>query len=140
MAGLYRHPPVWVSDAAGHEFVDVDGHRYLDFNLGDMSPVAGFTHPVLSAVIARQSAIGVQYLLPTRAADVRRQVPRTPDRDAVVGRRLNTSAQAPDRYPHLARGHDAKPASSSTSRAQRPGKFCATTDSGVPLGQVNLSL
>lgn len=68
MAGLYRHPPVWVAEAAGHEFVDVDGHRYLDFNLGDMSTVAGFTHPVLSAVIARQSAIGVQYLLPTRDA------------------------------------------------------------------------
>lgn len=66
MAGLYRHPPVWVADAAGHEFVDVDGHRYLDFNLGDMSAVAGFTNPVLSAAIARQAAVGVQYLLPTR--------------------------------------------------------------------------
>ncbi len=66
MAGLYRHPPLWVAEAAGHEFVDVDGHRYLDFNLGDMSTVAGFTHPVLSAAIARQAAIGVQYLLPTR--------------------------------------------------------------------------
>lgn len=65
MAGLYRHPPVWVAEAAGHEFVDVDGNRYLDFNLGDMSVVAGFTHPVLSATIARQAAIGVQYLLPT---------------------------------------------------------------------------
>ena len=65
MAGLYRHLPPWVSHGEGAVFVDVDGNRYIDFNLADLSAPAGFSpEPIVSAIIER-SARGVQFLLPT---------------------------------------------------------------------------
>ena len=32
MAGLYRHPPLFVLDGSGARFRDVDGNTYLDMN------------------------------------------------------------------------------------------------------------
>jgi glutamate-1-semialdehyde 2,1-aminomutase len=64
MAGFYRTPPLWVSHGEGASFVDVDGNRYVDFNVGDMSAVLGYAHPRLSQVIAEQAARGVQMFLP----------------------------------------------------------------------------
>ncbi len=34
MAELYDHPPIFVERAWGIQFIDIDGNRYLDFNLG----------------------------------------------------------------------------------------------------------
>ncbi|HEY2638478.1 MAG TPA: aminotransferase class III-fold pyridoxal phosphate-dependent enzyme [Streptosporangiaceae bacterium] len=68
MAGFYRTPPLWVSHGEGAAFVDVDGNRYVDFNVGDMSAVLGYAHPRLSQVIAEQAARGVQMFLPAKPA------------------------------------------------------------------------
>ncbi len=68
MAGFYRTPPLWVSHGHGAAFVDVDGNRYVDFNIGDMSAVLGYAHPRLTEVIAEQAARGVQMFLPTEPA------------------------------------------------------------------------
>jgi glutamate-1-semialdehyde 2,1-aminomutase len=68
MAGFYRHPPVWASHGDGPGFTDVDGNRYLDFNVGDMSSVLGYAHPRLTQVIAEQAARGVQMFLPAQSA------------------------------------------------------------------------
>ena len=65
MRELYRHPPVVVSHAEGLTFTDLDGHRYRDFNLGDMSVLAGWAHPVVERAAAERLAQGVQFLLPT---------------------------------------------------------------------------
>jgi glutamate-1-semialdehyde 2,1-aminomutase len=65
MAGLYRHLPPWVSHGDGPEFVDVDGNRYIDFNLADLSAPAGFTPEPIIRAVHDQSMRGVQFLLPT---------------------------------------------------------------------------
>jgi 4-aminobutyrate aminotransferase-like enzyme len=41
MAGYYRTPPLWAACGSGAAFTDVDGHRYLDFNVCDMSAILG---------------------------------------------------------------------------------------------------
>jgi glutamate-1-semialdehyde 2,1-aminomutase len=68
MAGLFRTPPLWVSHGRGATFTDVDGHRYLDFNICDMSAVLGYAHPRLTQVIGEQAARGVQMFLPAESA------------------------------------------------------------------------
>ena len=60
----YDHPPLWVDDAKGSRFRDVDGNEYADFNIADMSMFAGFgPEPVVEAVSRRMSG-GSQFLLP----------------------------------------------------------------------------
>lgn len=68
MAGFYRTPPVWAARGQGATFIDVDGNRYLDFNIGDMSSVLGYGHRRLTEIIAEQAARGVQLFLPIEAA------------------------------------------------------------------------
>jgi glutamate-1-semialdehyde 2,1-aminomutase len=68
MAGYYRTPPLWVAHGRGATFTDVDGHRYLDFNVCDMSAILGYAHPRLSEVIGEQAARGVQMFLPDESA------------------------------------------------------------------------
>ena len=68
MAGYYRTPPLWVSHGRGATFTDVDGNRYLDFNICDMSAVLGYAHPRLIQVIGAQAERGVQLFLPVESA------------------------------------------------------------------------
>ena len=42
IAGLHRHPPLYVRDGDGSRFEDLDGNRYLDFNLADLSNTVGY--------------------------------------------------------------------------------------------------
>jgi glutamate-1-semialdehyde 2,1-aminomutase len=67
MAGFYRTPPLWVSHGRGATFTDVDGNRYLDFNICDMSAVLGYAHPRLNQVIGAQAERGVQLFLPAES-------------------------------------------------------------------------
>jgi len=60
----YDHPPLWVDDAKGARFRDVDGNEYADFNIADMSMFGGYgPEPVVEAV-SRRVAAGSQFLLP----------------------------------------------------------------------------
>ena len=57
--------PVFVEEARGAHFTDVDGHRYLDLCLGDTGAMTGHTPaPVLQAVSERVQR-GVTFMLPT---------------------------------------------------------------------------
>jgi glutamate-1-semialdehyde 2,1-aminomutase len=68
MDDMWEHPPVWVSHGEGAYFVDVDGHRYLDMYVADMSGFCGHgAAPVVSAVQRRMER-GNQFLLPTEDA------------------------------------------------------------------------
>ncbi|MFQ5984708.1 MAG: transaminase [Alphaproteobacteria bacterium] len=68
MVSAYHHAPMFVAEADGAYFTDVDGHRYLDMNLADTSMACGFTpQPVVEAVAA-QMRRGSQFLLPTEDA------------------------------------------------------------------------
>ena len=68
MAGLYRTPPIVAASGAGAAFCDVDGNRYLDFNVSDLSMTMGFGPPPIVAAVSRQIAQGAHFLLPTQDA------------------------------------------------------------------------
>jgi glutamate-1-semialdehyde 2,1-aminomutase len=64
MRELYTHAPPVVASAEGMTFTDLDGNRLRDFNLGDMSVLAGWAHPVVQRAAAERLAAGGQFLLP----------------------------------------------------------------------------
>jgi len=68
MASLYRTPTIYVDSGAGAEFTDLDGNRYLDFNVCDLSMTMGFGAPAIAAAVARQARAGCSFLLPGEAA------------------------------------------------------------------------
>jgi len=61
-AGPY---PVFVTEAEGARFTDVDGHTYVDFCLGDTGAMTGHAPKVAVDAIARQAARGITTMLPT---------------------------------------------------------------------------
>jgi glutamate-1-semialdehyde 2,1-aminomutase len=65
MSGLYRFPPIFAQDGDGPVFTDIDGNRYLDFNLCDLSVTMGFNHPAIVAAVSGQICRGAHFLLPT---------------------------------------------------------------------------
>ncbi len=60
--------PVYVEQGEGAGFTDIDGHRYLDANVADMSMFCGYGHPEIVEAVARRAREGTQFLLPTREA------------------------------------------------------------------------
>ena len=68
MAGLYHHPSIYVTGGSGAVFEDVDGNRYLDFNLADLSNTVGYGPNAISRRLAAQAERGLQFLLPTEDA------------------------------------------------------------------------
>ena len=68
MRGSYHHEPIWVAQASGAHFTDVDGFSYADFNIADMSMFCGYAPaPVVRAVNEAMLA-GNQFMLPTEDA------------------------------------------------------------------------
>ena len=61
-AGPY---PVFVEDAEGARFTDVDGHAYVDFCLGDTGGMTGHSPKAAVQAIAEQAAKGITLMLPT---------------------------------------------------------------------------
>jgi glutamate-1-semialdehyde 2,1-aminomutase len=60
-AGPY---PVFLAEAEGARFVDVDGNDYVDFCLGDTGAMTGHAPKAAVAAIAEQSARGITLMLP----------------------------------------------------------------------------
>jgi glutamate-1-semialdehyde 2,1-aminomutase len=60
--------PVFVKEASGAGFVDVDGNRFVDFCLGDTGGMAGHSPKVAVEAIAEQAAKGITLMLPTEDA------------------------------------------------------------------------
>lgn len=56
--------PVFVEQASGASFTDVDGNEYVDFCLGDTGGMAGHSPPAAVEVIARRAAEGITTMLP----------------------------------------------------------------------------
>lgn len=61
-AGAY---PVFVQEASGARFVDVDGHEYVDFCLGDTGAMTGHSPAAVAPAIGEQAAHGITTMLPT---------------------------------------------------------------------------
>ena len=73
-AGPY---PVFVSEAHGARFTDVDGREYVDLCLGDTGAMTGHAPKEAVAAIAEQAANGITHMLPTEdAAWVGREMAR----------------------------------------------------------------
>ena len=70
MDDLYEHPPVWVTEGQGAHFTDVDGHRYLDMYIADMSGFCGHAPPPVVEAVSRRMEHGNQFLLPSEDAIV----------------------------------------------------------------------
>src|SRR5262245_693460 len=60
--------PVYIDYSEGAGFTDVDGRRYLDVNVADMSMFCGYAVPAIVDAIAERARRGTQFLLPTREA------------------------------------------------------------------------
>ncbi|POZ62393.1 aspartate aminotransferase family protein [Chromobacterium alticapitis] len=56
--------PLFVAEARGAELVDVDGHRYADFCLGDTGAMFGHSPVPVAEAIAREAARGMTTMLP----------------------------------------------------------------------------
>lgn len=57
--------PVFVESAQGAHFTDVDGHRYLDFCLGDTGAMTGHAPAASLEAILHQAQNGLTFMLPT---------------------------------------------------------------------------
>jgi glutamate-1-semialdehyde 2,1-aminomutase len=60
--------PVFVDEAHGARFTDVDGNEYVDLCLGDTGAMAGHGPKVAVDAIAEQAANGLTFMLPTEDA------------------------------------------------------------------------
>jgi len=60
--------PLYVETAAGAHFIDVDGHDYIDFCLGDTGAMAGHGPAPTIAAVERQLRRGITTMLPTEDA------------------------------------------------------------------------
>lgn len=70
MAGLYRHPPLFIAKGSGASFTDIDGTSYLDMNQADLSMNCGYGPPAVVEAGSQQLRQGSQFLLPTEDAIV----------------------------------------------------------------------
>ena len=60
--------PIFVAEASGTHFTDVDGHRYLDLCLGDTGAMTGHAPPATVEAVAAQARRGMTFMLPTEDA------------------------------------------------------------------------
>ena len=75
MSGLYRPAPLFIERGAGASFWDLDGNRYLDFNVCDLSMSLGFAPAAVVEAVTQQMARGAHFLLPTvQAVEVAEQL------------------------------------------------------------------
>jgi glutamate-1-semialdehyde 2,1-aminomutase len=62
--------PVFVKDAKGAHFSDVDGNSYIDFCLGDTGSMTGHSPDATVAAIREQAGRGITAMLPTADAAI----------------------------------------------------------------------
>ena len=62
--------PLFIERGKGSRLVDVDGHDYADFCLGDTGAMFGHASPPVVAAVFRQAARGFTHMLPTEDAAV----------------------------------------------------------------------
>ena len=62
--------PPFVREARGAEFFDVDGHRYVDFCLGDTGAMTGHSPSATVSAVEQQARRGITLMLPSGDAIV----------------------------------------------------------------------
>ena len=58
--------PVYVKEARGCHVVDIDGHRYVDFCLGDTGGMCGHAPEAVTSAAVRQLERGTTHMMPTQ--------------------------------------------------------------------------
>ncbi len=56
--------PLYLREARDAEVIDVDGHRYVDFCLGDTGAMFGHSPPAVARAVAAQASAGMTAMLP----------------------------------------------------------------------------
>jgi glutamate-1-semialdehyde aminotransferase len=62
--------PVFVANASGAHFTDVDGHDYIDLCLGDTGAMTGHSPATTVDAVREQLGAGITYMLPTADAAI----------------------------------------------------------------------
>lgn len=57
--------PIYVTEASGSHFTDVDGHDFIDLCLGDTGAMTGHSPAASAEAIARQAGKGITTMLPS---------------------------------------------------------------------------
>jgi glutamate-1-semialdehyde 2,1-aminomutase len=60
--------PIFVNEASGAHFTDIDGHKYLDLCLGDTGAMTGHAPKAVTSAIVEQINRGTTFMLPTENA------------------------------------------------------------------------
>jgi glutamate-1-semialdehyde 2,1-aminomutase len=60
--------PIFVKEAKGAHFIDIDGHSYIDFCLGDTGAMTGHSPDATLTAIQAQAKKGITLMLPTEDA------------------------------------------------------------------------
>jgi glutamate-1-semialdehyde 2,1-aminomutase len=60
--------PLYLRQARGASVMDIDGHTYVDFALGDTGAMAGHSPPATVEAVTRQAANGITAMMPTEDA------------------------------------------------------------------------
>jgi len=60
--------PPFVREAQGTQFFDVDGHRYIDFCLGDTGAMTGHSPSAVISAVEQQIRRGITLMLPSEDA------------------------------------------------------------------------
>ena len=68
MTALYRTPAIYVAEGKGSCFTDIDGNKYCDFNVCDLSMTMGYGPAPIVDAVSKQVTAGAHYLLATEAA------------------------------------------------------------------------
>ena len=68
MTELFDHPPMYLAEADGIHFTDIDGNTYRDFSLGITAAFCGHNPAPVVSSAARQMAKGSILQLPTEDA------------------------------------------------------------------------
>jgi glutamate-1-semialdehyde 2,1-aminomutase len=67
VASNYRHYdpwPIFVKDAGGSKFRDLDGNEYIDYNLTFGALMAGHCHPAVMKAVEKRLSTGTMYGMP----------------------------------------------------------------------------
>lgn len=62
--------PIFIAEAKGAHFTDVDGNTYIDFCLGDTGAMTGHAPDATVAAIREQAGKGITTMLPTADAAI----------------------------------------------------------------------
>lgn len=57
--------PLFIEEAHGGRFIDVDGHEYVDFCLGDTGSMVGHSRQEVTEALIAQSRRGLTSMLPS---------------------------------------------------------------------------